>query len=186
MENINCLNEDPPIINQRWICISFLTTTNGVEKKIKAFKIRGTYEKYDDALKRADYLRNIDKHFDIFIGEVGKWLPCNSDVENAEEQQYAEKELNDLMSNYKDNLKTNADNEAERKKDLLKNAKIEKDNLEQINELRKKLDLKKQELNAKKISEIQEMPESSEQNDQNIDIEEKLMKIKELYDKSQE
>lgn len=215
---VDYLDEDPVICDQNWVCISFLSTKNikNVDKnekyEMKGVKIRGVYKEYEEATKRAEFLRNLDPSFDIFIGEMGKWLPCDVDIEKAKDRHYAEKELNDIMKTYKEDLKCVKEMESERKKDMLKNAKVDKDNTKKVEELRKKLDIKKQELNMtrntsdeQKVKPIvfsveddekREISTSScektdkcennmENDDKETNIEEKLARLKELYEKTQ-
>ena len=192
-DEIDYLDEDPIIPNQKWVCISFLSTKNiknmdnNDKYEIKGIKIRGVYEEYEEATKRAESLRNIDPSFDIFIGEMGKWLPCDINIDKAKDKQYAEKELNDLMKTYKEDLKCVKEMEADRKKDLLKNAKIDKDNTKKMEELRKKLDNKKKELQIENDKDkMIEIEKENEIDEQKSKIEDKLSKIKELYEKTQE
>ena len=224
-KEVDYLEEDPIISEQNWVCISFLSTKNikntdkNEKYEIKGIKIRGVYNDYEEATKRAEFLRNLDPSFDIFIGEMGKWLPCDVDIEKAKDRHYAEKELNDIMKTYKEDLKCVKEMEGERKKDMLKNAKVDKDNTKKVEELRKKLDLKKQELNMESKNTLNENEQkikpkmflaneneqmenvsssSCEKNDklteisnktnddQEVNIEDKLARLKELYEKTQE
>jgi hypothetical protein len=62
----------------------------------------------------------------VFVGEMGKWLPWDPDVNSVEDQIYQEKELNDLMKGYKDNLAKTTKMELERKESMIREgAKIE-------------------------------------------------------------
>jgi len=123
-QNVDYLDEDPPIRGQKFVCISFLVPTrigeNGIEnipdnKKIKGgIKIRGSYDTHDEAAKRAKFLQKKDRNFNVFVGEVGKWLPWNPTHEHVENEVFAEKELNELMKNYKENIASAQDLQEER------------------------------------------------------------------------
>ena len=76
---------------------------NNFQTSVRGVKVRGTYELMQEAQMRADRLRKQDPAHNIFIGQVGYWLPWDPDASNIEDQEYAEKELNDLMKNYKEN-----------------------------------------------------------------------------------
>lgn len=76
---------------------------NSFQTSIRGVKVRGTYEFMQEAQMRADRLRKQDPTHNIFIGQVGYWLPWDPDASKIEDQEYAEKELNDLMKNYKIN-----------------------------------------------------------------------------------
>ena len=180
--DVDYLDEDPIISDQNWVCISFLSTKNikNMDKnekyEIKGIKIRGVYSDYEEATKRAEFLRNLDPNFDIFIGEVGKWLPCDVDIDKAKDRHYAEKELNDIMKTYKEDLKCVKEMEGERKKDMLKNAKVDKDNTKKVEELRKKLEIKKKELNMDSKNNIQD-ENNNENNISTCKVSDKLAEI---------
>ena len=40
----------------------------------------------------------------VFVGQVGSWLPWDPDCEQVQEQEYQEQMLNDLVKKYKENL----------------------------------------------------------------------------------
>lgn len=114
------LNEDAVIPTQRYYGISFLRDTSaeeteadklmGVDKSnIKVNPIIGIKVKFftqtiEQAREEATKAREIDSRFDIYVGEVGKWCPFNPSSNNcAENCEYAEKELNDIMKSYEQN-----------------------------------------------------------------------------------
>jgi hypothetical protein len=74
----------------------FTTTMRGV-------KVRGVYSTAKEAEMRGKKLQQKDKYFNIFIGEVGKWLPWDPEPHKVQEQEYAEEQLNTIMKKYKDN-----------------------------------------------------------------------------------
>lgn len=124
-KEIDLLDEDPVISGQEWICVSFLSPEGLKNCKIRGVKFRGAFPTYEAAKKHADKLnKTIDPDFHIFVGQSGKWLPWDPDPSSnsVENQEYREKELNKLMKSYKKNLQKKEMMEAERKKDLLKQA----------------------------------------------------------------
>ena len=61
------------------------------------------------------------------MGEVGKWLPFDVDISQAETEDdpvYREKSLNTYMKAYKDSLKEEEVEEKQRKEEALKGAKV--------------------------------------------------------------
>jgi hypothetical protein len=74
----------------------FTTTMRGV-------KVRGVYSTAKEAEMRGKKLQQKDTYFNIFIGEVGKWLPWDPEPHKVQEQEYAEEQLNTIMKKYKDN-----------------------------------------------------------------------------------
>jgi len=142
-KKIDYLSEDKPIQGQQFVCISFLSPEGIKNCSMRGLKIRGVYPSYEEAKKRADDLQHIDPDFDVFVGEVGKWLPWDSDPNNAEDQVYREKELQDLMCKYKENLKKVKDAETERKNTTISVEKKTKKERER-ERLRKKYQMSKQ------------------------------------------
>ena len=45
----------------------------------------------------------MDSRFDVFVGQVGYWLPWHPDVNKIEDQEYLNEDLNTLMKEYKKN-----------------------------------------------------------------------------------
>lgn len=74
---------------------NFQTNTRGL-------KIRGSFPTYEEAAMRAKLLREKDPNHDIYVGEVGKWMPFNPDAFKTGKVEYLEEELNSIM-NYKAN-----------------------------------------------------------------------------------
>lgn len=135
------LDEDKPfrqlVKKQNYCVISMLTSNSFPEskreqykdQKILGIKVRGVFESYEDAKIRADQLQKQDKYHNIFVGEIGKWLPFNVDIstmETDDEPVYREQALNQYMKAYKDCLKEEEVEENERKEQTLKanNAKV--------------------------------------------------------------
>ena len=128
------LEEDRPLKGQSFVCLSFLTHLSFPEEnrdkhkdqKVLGVKVRGVYKTFEEADARAKQLQKIDKRHHVFVGEVGKWLPFDSDTSNIDpnQQVYREQQLNQYMKTYFDSLKEEDDMEATRKEEMLKDAKI--------------------------------------------------------------
>ena len=144
---MDLLTEDKPIPNQKYVLISFLTQEfleindedddeskeykNERKKKLttKGIKIRGSYDSYEDAVARAENLKIIDPYHNIYIGEVGKWLPFEDNPEKAKDVNYSNQQLNKLMKEYiKEQEKGKGQFEARKnnmiREALLKNTKV--------------------------------------------------------------
>jgi len=106
------LDNDEPINGQKFVCLSILTNTSikdlssgeviKSDNNAKGIKIRGVYNTMEEAKKRCEQIRQFDKVFNVFVGEVGSWLPWDDDPESAEEAVYAEEKLNQLMKSFKE------------------------------------------------------------------------------------
>ena len=116
---IDHLSEDDPIASQMWCCISFVSPETVKNCNNRMLKIRGCYATKDEATKRAEYLQSIDPDFNIYVGEVGKWLGWDPDPNTVEDQIYKEQKLQDLMTSLKKNREKAKVLEEERRKEIL-------------------------------------------------------------------
>ena len=76
---------------------------NDFHTSIRGLKVRGVYGTHGEAVAGAKKLQRNDPIHNIFVGEVGKWLPWDPKPSQVQEQEYAEDQLNQLMKRYKDN-----------------------------------------------------------------------------------
>ena len=74
----------------------FRTTVQGV-------KVRGVYDTYNEAIHRCKTLQKIDPAFNVYVGQVGFWLPWDPEPHDIADQEYADDQLNTLMKKYKEN-----------------------------------------------------------------------------------
>jgi len=94
---------------------------NDYHTSMRGLKVRGVYDTYKEASIRCQVLRRKDPTFNVFVGQVGYWLPWDPECEAVPEQEYQENQLNELVKKYKENL-DNRDSLY----DQLKNERIEK------------------------------------------------------------
>jgi hypothetical protein len=98
---------------------------NDFHTSMRGLKIRGVYDTHKEATVRAQVLRRKDPSFNVFVGQVGYWLPWDPECEQIQEQEYQESMLNDLVKKYKENLDNRDDMYEQMKADQLKKAKEE-------------------------------------------------------------
>ena len=89
--------------------------SNEFRTNIRGIKVRGVFDTLKEAQVRADVLKRMGDKFDIFVGQVGCWCPWSPYPVDLEDQQYAETQLNTLMSKYKDNMQQRDELYASRK-----------------------------------------------------------------------
>ena len=76
---------------------------NDFRTTVRGLKIRGAYSTREEAESRAKKLQKMDADHNIFVGQVGKWLPWDPSPNAIQDQEYAEDQLNTLMKKYKEN-----------------------------------------------------------------------------------
>lgn len=76
---------------------------NDFRTTVRGLKIRGAYSTKEEAEMRAKKLQKLDSDHNIFVGQIGKWLPWDPSPSAIPDQEYAEDQLNTLMKKYKEN-----------------------------------------------------------------------------------
>ena len=103
--NPDYLTEDTIVPDgQKYVCISFLSDPES-KTSLNGIKIRGVFSTIEAASEHAKNLQSIDKYFNVFVGEVGKWLPYDPSPtsDKAGTPEYAQEQLNSLIKGYIEN-----------------------------------------------------------------------------------
>ena len=98
---------------------------NEYKTSMRGVKVRGVYLTKDEAEKRAKSLSRKDSTFNVFVGQVGYWLPWDPCADNVDKEVFQDDQLNTLMEGYE---KNNIDREIfyeEVKQDKVKAARDE-------------------------------------------------------------
>ena len=77
----------------------FQTSTRGI-------KVRGVFSTQGEAELRCKLLREVDPNHDIYVGQVGMWVPFHPEAYKTGRVEYMEETLNQLMSDKKKNEDT--------------------------------------------------------------------------------
>lgn len=78
--------------------------SNGRANTMRGVKVRGVYSSIEEARDRARALTAKDPKHNVWVGEVGTWLPLTDNPEAAKDSVYAESSLNELMQRYNENM----------------------------------------------------------------------------------
>ena len=76
---------------------------NSFRTTVRGLKCRGTYSTHEQAVARAQSLHKKDPHFNVYVAEVGQWLPWDPEPDEVADQQYSNEQLNTLMQSYREN-----------------------------------------------------------------------------------
>lgn len=76
---------------------------NDFKTSVRGVKVRGSYDSLKEAEVRAKVLQRKDRNHNVFVGQVGFWLPWDPSSHRVENQEYMESELNTLVKKYKEN-----------------------------------------------------------------------------------
>jgi hypothetical protein len=135
---------------------------NDFHTTMRGLKIRGVYDTHKEATVRAQVLRRKDPSFNVFVGQVGYWLPWDPECEQVQEQEYQETMLNDLVKKYKENLENRDDMYEQVKEDQLKKAR-EENRLKKEELAKQNIEVKEETTeDKKKIEELREIVDESD------------------------
>ena len=67
------------------------------QTSVRGIKVRGVYATMEEAELRCRMIRDVDPHFDVYVGQVGVWVPFHPDAYKTGRVEYLEEELNQLM-----------------------------------------------------------------------------------------
>jgi hypothetical protein len=123
-ENVKQLYEDWIYSKNEDIEAEFFEI-NEYRTSMRGLKVRGVYDTYKEASTRAQVLRRKDPSFNVFVGQVGYWLPWDPECEAVPEQEYQENQLNELVKKYKENLNNRDDLYEQVKNERIEKAKKE-------------------------------------------------------------
>ena len=96
---------------------------NEFRTTVQGLKVRGSYDTYAEAVNRAKSLQKIDPSFNVYVAQVGFWLPWDPEPSDVADQEYADDQLNQLMKKYKENETQRDEFYAEEKQNRIKAGK---------------------------------------------------------------
>lgn len=107
------------------------------QTSIRGVKVRGVFPTQEEAEMRSKLLRKVDQNHDVYVGQVGLWMPFHPEAYKTGRVEYMEETLNQLMSEKKNN-EEEAKNEFDKRVKEAKEKAI-KDNIEKAEESGNKL-----------------------------------------------
>jgi hypothetical protein len=164
MTTVNYLTNDSELLpqNQSFVCLSFLTDKEN-NKTLTGLKVRGVYNTYEEACEQAKQLQQVDPYFNVYVGEMGKWLPFDPSPEQVQSSEYANQELNNMMKSYLENQE-----KAKLFHEQRKNEMVRKNILENLTVRKQNLDEAQSKLNSAKGSEKKGFEETVKSIEENI------------------
>merc|ERR1711907_342855 len=110
------LDVDTPIPGQNYACVSFISRGEDIEKEfseenknvtsVRGIKVRGVYDTLREAEVRSKVLQRKDPNFNIYVAQVGYWVPWDPSYDETqviEKQEHMNEQLNELMKKHKEN-----------------------------------------------------------------------------------
>lgn len=69
---------------------------NQFQTSVRGLKVRGSFETENEAAVHAKEIREMDPNHDVFVGQVGVWMPWHPDAYKTGRIEFMEEELNQL------------------------------------------------------------------------------------------
>lgn len=117
------MEKDPVVNGMYFYCATILTPEKVKGLTEAVFRIRGCFKTKEEAYEHCKRLQKSNKYFDIFVGDMYEWNYFSSNLEHAQDRQYAEKRLQDIVDTHRDSVDKAKDFERERKSELVNNAR---------------------------------------------------------------
>ena len=106
------------------VLLYFILTQNNLKTKkcikftVRGFKIRGMFSNEEDAKDHCSKLHKSDQNHNIYVASR-YWVSWSDNTENAEDFEYANKDLNNLMKSHKENQEKARQFTAEQKQQMM-------------------------------------------------------------------
>ena len=177
---IDHLKEDEPIPGQKFALLSIVTPELIKNCTIRGIKIRGVYGTEQEARSQAAELQKRDTLHNIYVAPVGRWLPWDDDPSKAQDEEYAEGELNRIMKGLKENQAKSKMLHEQRKNDLIEKT------LKEQQKRKEKLSSKD---NDSELDEMSNKKSSTDNSKGRVELEpvniEDMTKVNQKYDAKQ-
>ena len=131
-KEIDYLFEDPVINSQKYALISIVGPHMPQKCDTWGLKVRGVAENLDRAKAMSQKILKVDKDYDIYTVEVGKFFPLTVEPHDVSDVEYQNSQLNDLVKNYLKNKELANDHWYERKNEMIQKAIKEGKNQEEM------------------------------------------------------
>lgn len=119
---IDYLNEDPEIPQQKYALISIVGPNMKQKCDVWGLKIRGVANSLETAKALTKKIMRIDKDYDIYTVDVGKFFPLAVEPYDIGNVEYENEQLNALVKNYLANKEQANEHWHQRKNEMMKEA----------------------------------------------------------------
>jgi len=127
------------IPGQNYALISIVSPTSSQKKDNICLKIKGVFDKLEDAQKHSEMLHKLDATFDLYVVEMYSWLLVPPDPELID-QVHVDSKLNEIIGGHRESQLKSKMYFEERKRELMENIEINNDEIREENERLKEIE----------------------------------------------
>lgn len=107
------------VMGQNFALISVVSPESAQKNDMCGVKIKGVFEKQEEAEEYAKKLHKIDSVYDIYLVEMYKWLPIPPNKDDIQSQEYQDERLNKIVKSHVENNLKAREVFDERKEELM-------------------------------------------------------------------
>jgi chromosome segregation ATPase len=131
-KSIDYLFEDPPLSNQKYALVSIVGPHMPQKCNVWGLKVRGVADTIEKAKSMSKNLMNVDRNYDVYTVEVGKFFPLAVEPHQVSNVEYQNSQLNELIKTYLENRENANDLFNKRKNEMIEEAIREGKNQEEL------------------------------------------------------
>ena len=118
----NLATDTIKVPGQNWACVSFVSPESNQKNGNIGMKIRGVFDRQEEAVDYVKRLIKLDPTFDIYVCEMYNWCLVPPDPEQIGNQTYQDETLNKIISEYRKNQIYAKEHFEERKREMMEQA----------------------------------------------------------------
>ena len=103
-KKISVLHDNPDLPGKKFFLASIISPESRQKHDVYAMKFHDVSGEYEEAMALAEYYKNLDPDFDVFVGTMGKWCPWLFNFDEVDAV-YSDKMLTELVANHRKNAK---------------------------------------------------------------------------------
>jgi hypothetical protein len=94
---VAALGASPRMGGQNWMCLSMIGPLARQKHRTYGLKVYSFGDSREDAEKQAEMHRQRERYFDVYVADVGEWLPLDFSEDEIKDQRYSDAALTELI-----------------------------------------------------------------------------------------
>ena len=92
------LKNDQEVPGQKFVCMSFISPDGNQKHKTRGFKVKQSFDSEEEARMASRYFQDEDSAFDVYVAQVGSWVPFPDSPDVVKNIEYENKILQAIVS----------------------------------------------------------------------------------------